>query len=168
VSIGSGGSGTTAATVLTYTVGPNFGGARNALIRVRWPNNSTLLEIHQDAGTSAVFTMTDPNTSSSATTTCQIKLTSTSCVFTASGGFTSNAIYTWHVEYQYGGGVSHDFSSTSPSFSFTQTCGGPGSTAAGVEAPLNVTLTVTDGPSNVTVVSGAGGQPPLLIKFFTC
>jgi hypothetical protein len=168
ISIGSGGTGTGASTVLTYTVAPNFGSARSGLIRVRWTNNSALLEINQAAGTSAVFTMTDPNTSSSATTTCQIKLPSTSCVFTASGGFTSNAIYTWHVEYQYGGGISHDFSSTSPTFAFTQMCSGPGATAAGVETPLNVWLTVTDGASSVGIRSGEGAQPPLLIKFFTC
>jgi len=161
-------SGSGATTTITYTVGANFGGARSSFIRVRWPNNSTLLEINQAGGTIPAFTMTDPNAGSSATTTCQIKTTSTPCVFTVTGNFSSNAIYTWHIEYQYGGTDSHDFSSTNPGFTFTQTCGGPGATPAGTETPLNVTLTVTDGGSSTTVQSGSGGQPALTIKFFSC
>jgi hypothetical protein len=168
VTIGSGGSGSAATTTLTYTVGPNFGAARSTFIRVRWTNNSTLLQINQDGGTSVAFTMTDPNAGPGATTNCAIKTTSTPCVFTVtSGTFSGNAVYTWHIDYPYGG-ASHDFSSTSPTFQFTQTCGGPGATAAGTQLPLNATLTVTDGPTNATVQSGTGGQPPLTITVFTC
>jgi hypothetical protein len=169
VTIGSGSSGTSAATTLTYTVGPNFGSARTGTIRVRWTNNSTLLHLNQASGTAVAFTMTDPNAGSGATTNCAIRASATPCVFTVSAGtFSSSAVYTWHVEYQYGGGVSHDFSSTSPNFQFTQSCGGPGATAGGTQTPLNVTLTVTDGSSNITVQSGAGTQPALTITFFPC
>jgi hypothetical protein len=170
VSIRSGGSGTDATTTMTYTVAPNFGGSRATAIRVRWTNNSTLLEINQAAGTSAAFTMTDPNAGAGATTTCLIKTASTPCTFNVTGTFGSSAVYTWHISYDYpgGSGASHDFSSGTSSFTFTQMCGAPGSTAAGVEVPLNVTLTVTEGGSSVTVQSGSGGQAPLTIKFFTC
>jgi hypothetical protein len=164
VSITGGGTGVGVTSTVTYTVAPNFGGARSSRIRVRWPNNSTLLEINQAAGTSAAFTLTDPNTSSSPTTTCLIKLTNTPCVVTATGSFSASAVYTWHIDYT----ASHDVISTSPTFTFTQTCGGPGSSVGGTEVPLNVYLTVTDGGSTVTAQSGSGVQPALTIKFFTC
>ena len=61
--------------------------------------------------------------------------------------------------------ITHSQTGSSPNFSFTQTCGGPGATASGVETPLNVTLTVTDSNGTTTVQSGSGAQPPLTIKF---
>lgn len=167
VSIVSGTSGSDATTTVTYTVAPNPGGARSTQVRVRWTNNSTLLEINQGANTTA-FTMTDPNNGPGATTTCLVRSTATSCVFAATGSFTGTTTYAWTASYQYGTAVVHSQIGTSPTFQFTQTCGGPGSTASGVEAPLNVTLTVTDSNSTTTVQSGLGGQPPLIIKFFTC
>jgi len=169
VTIGGGGSGTGTANTLTYTVAPNFGGARSGTIRVRWTNNSTLLQINQAGGTAVAFTMTDPNAGSGAASDCAIRTTSTPCVFTVTTGtFSASAVYTWHIDYQYGITASHDFSSTNSSFTFTQTCGGPGATVGGTQLPLNVTLTVTDGNSSITVQSGAGSQPPLTITFFTC
>jgi hypothetical protein len=169
VTIGGGASGSSTTSTLTYTVAPNFGSARSGTIRVRWTNNSTLLQINQDGGgTTIAFTMTDPNAGSGAATNCAIRLTSTPCVFTATGSFSANAVYTWHIDYQYGITASHDFSSTNPSFQFAQTCGGPGATVGGTQTPLNVTLTITDGNSSITAQSGAGSQPPLTITFFTC
>jgi hypothetical protein len=169
VTIGGGSTGTgEAPATLTYTVGRNFGAARTALIRVRWTNNSTLLQINQEAGTTAAFTLTDPNNSSSTTTTCLIRTTSTPCRLDVTGSFSTNATYTWAINYQYGGTISHDFTSSGQSFSFTQRCGGPGATAAGTETALNVTLVVTDGNSTTTVQTGQGGQPGLTIKFFSC
>ena len=166
VTIGSGTSGSGATTTMTYTVAPNFGSARSGTIRVRWTNNSTLLQIDQAGGNAVAFTMTDPNAGSSATTNCAIRTTSTPCVFTATGSFSASAVYTWHIDY--GGTASHDFSSTNPSFQFAQTCGGFGATVGGTQTPLNVTLTVTDGNSSISAQSGAGSQPPLTITFFTC
>jgi hypothetical protein len=167
VSIVSGSGGTTPTTTITYTVEPNPGGARSTLIRIRWTNNSTLLEINQQANTTA-FTMTDPNNGPGETTTCLIRSTATPCVFAATANVTGTATYTWSVSYQYGATVTHSQSGASPNFQFTQTCGGPGATASGVETTLNVTLTVTDSNGTTTVQSGSGGQPPLVIKFFTC
>ena len=167
VSLVSGTSGTDATTTLTYRVEPNTGGARSTQIRVRWTNNSTLLEINQ-AGFTTGFTMTDPNTSTEATTTCLIRVASTPCVFRAIADVAGPATFTWTVTYQYGTLVSHSQTGTSPSFTFTQSCGGPGSTAGGTETTLNVTLTVTDANGTTTVHSGSGAQPPLTIKFFTC
>ncbi len=167
VAITGGGSGTDATTTMTYTVAPNPGGPRSALIRVRWTNNSTLLEINQEANTTT-FAMTDPSSGPGETTVCSIRSTATPCVFAARGNFSGTATYTWSASYQYGNTVSHSQSGTSPNFSFTQTCGGPGSTAGGTDTPLNVTLTVTDANGTITVQSGSGGQPPLVIKLFTC
>ena len=167
VSLVSGTSGTDATTTLTYTVAPNTGGARATAIRVRWTNNSTLLEINQEANTTA-FTMTDPNNAPGATTTCLIRVANTPCVFAATGNVTGVATYTWAVSYVYGGTVTHNQTGASPNFTFTQSCGGPGATPAGVETPLNVTLTVTDANGTTTVRSGEGNQPPLIIKFFSC
>ena len=167
VSLVSGTSGTDLTTTLTYTVAPNTGGARSTQIRVRWTNNSTLLEINQQALTTA-FTMTDPNNAPGATTTCLIKLAATPCQFAATGNVTGTATYTWSASYQYGGTVTHNQTGSSPNFSFTQACGGPGATVGGVETALNVTLTVTDANGATTVQSGVGSQPPLTIKFFTC
>jgi hypothetical protein len=167
VSVVSGASGSDATTTVTYTVAPNTGGARATAIRVRWTNNSTLLEINQAAFTTA-FTMTDPNNAPGATTSCLIRVLNTPCAFAATGNVTGTATYTWNASYVYGGTVTHTQTGTSPNFTFTQSCGGPGATVAGVEAPLNVTLTVTDDTGTTTVQSGAGNQPPLIIKFFTC
>ena len=168
ITITGGATGTAASSTLTYTVGRNFIGARSGFIRIRWTNNSTLLAVTQEAGTAAAFTLTDPNNSSSTTTTCLIRTTSTPCRLDVTGSFSSSAIYTWSINYQYGGTISHDFTSSGQSFSFSQTCGGPGATAAGNGTALNVTLVVTDGNSTTTVQTGQGGQPGLTIKFFSC
>ena len=167
VSTGSGSSGSAATTTLTYTVDPNLGAARSGQIRVRWTNNSTLLDIHQ-ASNVIGFTLTDPNAGPEPTTTCLIRTASTPCVLTATGNVTRPATYTWTVSYQYGVPVTHNQTGSSPSFSFTQSCGGAGSTAGGTETALVVTLTVTDANGTTTVQTGQGSQPGLSIRFFTC
>ena len=167
VSLVSGITGSDTATTLTYSVEPSTGSPRSGLIRIRWTNNSTLFEINQGSST-ASFTLTDPQNSTAPTTTCLIRTASTPCVLTATGPVTGTATYSWVVTYDYGGLVSHSQSGSSPTFTFNQSCGGPGSTVGGTEATLNVTLTVTDANGTTTVQSGSGGQPPLIIKFFTC
>lgn len=169
VTLVSGTSGSEPTTTLTYTVdpNPNPSSPRSTQIRIRWTNNSTLLEINQAAFTAA-FTMTDPQNSTDPTTTCLIRATATPCVLAATGPVTGTATYSWTASYQYGALVSHSQSGASPNFTFTQTCGGPGSTVGGTETTLNVSLTVTDANGTTTVQSGSGGQPPLTIKFFTC
>jgi hypothetical protein len=165
--VGGSSGGAEMTTTVTYTVAPNTGGTRSTFIRVRWTNNSTLLEITQEA-VSAAFTMSNPSVGPGAITTCEIRLSPTTCAFTATGNVSGTATYAWTASYEYGGTIIHNQTGTSPNFSFTQSCGGPGATPAGVEVPLNVTLTVTDANGSTTVQSGAGSQPPLIIKFFTC
>ena len=165
ISLVSGTSGSAATTTLTYTVAPNSGGPRSTQIRVRWTNNSTLLQIDQ-AGLGAAFTLTDPQNSIDPTDTCMIKTSPTPCRLTAVGNFTGGATFAWTVTYQYGGPVLH--TGAGGSFTFTQSCGGSGATPGGTEAVLSVTLTATDVNGAITVQSGSGGQPPLIIKFFTC
>jgi hypothetical protein len=168
VSLVSGTSGSTATTTLTYTVDPNPGAARTTQIRVRWTNNSTLLQINQAANTLG-FTLTDPNNGPDVTNTCLIRTTNTPCVLTATGTVAGPATYTWAVSYQYGVPVTHNQTGSSPNFTFTQTCGGPGATVSGTETALVVRLTVTDANGTTTIVeTGQGTQPALIIKFFTC
>ncbi|HEX8028377.1 MAG TPA: hypothetical protein VF491_07950 [Vicinamibacterales bacterium] len=168
VSIVSGGSGTGDTTTLTYNVAPNPGGTRSTAIRVRWTNNSTLLEINQQQNNTAFF-MTDPLNDSATTTTCLIRSASTPCLFAATGAVVGSATYSWTASYEYGTTITHSQSGSSPNFSFTQGCGGPGSSASPGDTPLNVTLTVTDSIGNVTTVqSGTGNQPPLFIKLYSC
>ena len=81
---------------------------------------------------------------------------------------TGAATYTWAVSYNYGTTITHNQSGASPNFSFTQACGGPGSTSAGTVTPLAVVLTVTDSVGTTTVETGVGDQPALTIQFFTC
>lgn len=169
VTITGGAAGSAATNTVTYTVGPNFGAARTTFIRVRYANTSTLLEITQAAGNTIAFTLTDTNAGSGAVTTCSIRTASTPCVLAVSSGvFSSTATFTWHVEYQYGGGISHDFTSTASSFTFNQSCGGPGAISTGASTTMFVWLEVRDGTSIVNLQSGAGGQPTLNISFFTC
>jgi hypothetical protein len=167
VTLVSGITGSDAATTLTYRVDPSGGSSRSGLIRIRWTNNSTLFQINQGASSGA-FTLTDPQNSVNPTTECLIRTMSTPCVLTATGAVTGTPTYTWVVSYQYGTVVSHSQTGSSPTFQFTQTCGGPGSTSGGTETALNVTLTVTDANGTATATSGSGSQPALTIKFFTC
>jgi hypothetical protein len=164
VTLVSGTSGTDT-TTLTYTVAPNPGTARSTQIRVRWTNNSTLLQIDQ-LGFGVGFTLTDPQNSVNPTDTCLIRTSPTPCVLTAVGDFATGATFAWTVTYQYGTTVLH--TGAGGTFTFNQSCGGSGSTPGGTEAPLSVTLTATDANGSRTVTSGSGAQPPLLIKFFTC
>ena len=158
---GGSSGGTDLTTTVTYSVAPNTGGSRSTNIRVRWTNNSTLLGINQE-GFNTGFTM------SGGGTTCEIRSSPTTCAFAASGSVSGSATYEWTAVYQYGTTVTHTQTGTSPNFSFTQSCGGPGATAAGTEATLLVVLTVTDANGTTRVESGSGNQPPLIIKFYTC
>ena len=168
VTLVSGTSGSDATTTLTYTVAPSSGGPRSTQIRIRWTNNSTLLEINQGAS-SGSFTMTDPQNSINPAFTCLIRTASTPCVFQATGNVTAGATFTWTVSYTYGSTpFTHTQSGAASSFTINQSCGGSGSTSGGTEAALSVTLTVSDANGTTTVTSGSGGQPPLTITFFTC
>ena len=114
VSIVSGTSGTDATTTLTYTVAPNPGGARSTQIRVRWTNNSTLLEINQAGEQHRVHHDRSANTEPGTTTTCLIRSTATPCLFTATGTVTGTATYAWTASYQYGTTITHNQTGSQP------------------------------------------------------
>ena len=166
VSIGTGGSGTDT-TTLTYAVAPNPGAPRATQIRVRWTNNSTLLQITQ-GGNNSGLTLTDPNNSPAPTTNCMIKTAATPCVLTATGAVVGTATYTWAASYNYGAPITHTQSGASPTFTFNQMCGGPGSSPTGTVSPLEVTLTVTDDTGTFTMQAGQNGLSAFTIQFFTC
>ena len=170
ISLLSGTTGSGATTTLTYFIPPNFGAAQTGYIRVRWPNNSTVLDINQAAGNGVSFSLIDPLTAPGvATTTCLIKSAATPCTLTAVGGnFSANATFTWSINYQIGATISQIVTSRERSFTFTQTCGGPFATAAGTLIPLNVILVVTDGDISITRQTTLGGQAALSLRLFGC
>jgi hypothetical protein len=122
----------------------------------------------------ASFQMFDPATQAGATNVCRVtsgynstcQLRSTSFPL----GTNTIVLYEWTVQYTYGTVKTITQSGASSStLCFSDTCGGPQSTADGVAQPLAVTLTVTDNlGTKVTATSGGGSQPPLFVRLFTC
>lgn len=154
--------------VLTFNVANNSGAARTGFIRFQWPGGATALEITQGS-LNLAFQFFDPATSTSPTTECQLRTTSTTCTLQAVTQNLPNPVasYSWHVEYAYGGTKVRSQTGSSPSFSFTESCGV--SDPNGSPIPLLVRLTATDTAGNsATLVSGQGGQPTLQLKAFNC
>ena len=133
------------------------------------------------ASASAGFQLTDPGTSgSSPTTECRIRSSTplpappapTTCTLQSTSiplGTASIVNYAWVVQYTYVTGKTLTQSGSSPTFSFTDTCGQATSTDDGISQPLSVMLTVTDNNgATATATSGTGNQPPLFIRLFTC
>ncbi|PYR46168.1 MAG: hypothetical protein DMF95_18930 [Acidobacteria bacterium] len=133
------------------------------------------------ASASAAFQLTDPGTSgSSPTTECRIRSSTplpappapTTCTLQSTSiplGTASIVNYAWVVQYTYVTGKTLTQSGSSPTFSFTDTCGQATSTDDGISQPLSVMLTVTDNNgATATATSGTGNQPPLFIRLFTC
>jgi hypothetical protein len=131
------------------------------------------------ASVSVAFQLTDPGTSgSSPTTECRIRSatpapgTPTTCTLQSTSfqlGTAAIVNYAWTVQYTYVTGKTLTQTGSSPTFSFTDTCGQLGSTDDGVSQPLQVSLTVTDSNGGVsTATSGTGNQPQLAIRLFTC
>jgi hypothetical protein len=163
VSITNGGSGSATGT-LTYTVAPNSGPPRSTQIRVRWPNNSILLEINQAGSALNVsILLVDPAQSTQPTSVCQIKTPATRCQLIANATLSATSTFAWTVTYNYGVVITKTQSNTSNQFTFTEQCGGSGSTAAGTDTPMNVSVTVTD-PNNGTETATS----VFTIKLFTC
>src|SRR5262249_53124259 len=138
-------------------------------------SNEVTLVVGPTAPTTLVasFQMFDPSTQQSATDTCRItsSLGSTCRLQSTSFPLGTNTIvsYTWTVQYTYGTVKSFTQTSSSTTFSFTDSCGGDGSTSDGVTQPLSVTLSVTDNlGATATATSGAASQAPLKIRLFTC
>jgi hypothetical protein len=130
------------------------------------------------ASLSGGFQLTDPATSgSSPTSECRIRSTlllpiATTCTLQSTSiplGTASIVNYSWVVQYTYATAKTLTQSGSSPTFSFSDTCGQTTSTSDGVSQPLSVILTVTDSSgATATVTSGTGNQPPLFIRLFTC
>ena len=130
------------------------------------------------ASVSTAFQLLDPATSGASTTECRIRSatpapgTPTTCTLQSTSlplGTVSIVNYAWTVQYTYVTGKTRSQSGSSPTFSFTDTCGQTGSTDDGVFQTLQVILTVTDSNGNMaTVTSGTGNQPPLFIRLYTC
>jgi hypothetical protein len=129
--------------------------------------------ITQDASTLvASFELFDPSTQSGPTTECRFTGSPTTCQL-RSGSFTfgGNFIvsYEWTVQYTYGVVKTLSQTSSSPTFSFSDSCGGDTSEPSGPAQALSVTLTVTDNIGDTaTAVSGSGNQPPLIVRLFSC
>jgi len=131
------------------------------------------------ASVSASFQLLDPSTSGgSATLECRIRSatpapgTPTTCTVQSTSiplGTAGIVSYAWTVQYTYDTTKSRTQVGSSPTFSFTDSCGLTGSSDGGTAQPLQVILTVTDTNGNTaTVTSGTANQPALTIRFYTC
>ncbi len=173
ITVTSGASGTGNGTV-GYTVASNSTGAsRTGTITIA----GQTFTITQSATVPLVasFQLFDPAAQSTPTTECRFRSvgsTATTCVVrSTSFPLSTNAIvnYEWTVQYTYNTAKTFTQSSASPNFSFSDTCGGITSTDDGAANPLSVTLTVTDNTgATATATSGAGTQPALVVRLFTC
>jgi hypothetical protein len=168
LTITSGSSGTGNGTV-TVSVAQNPGSNRSGSVTVA----GQAVTINQDSSALvASFELFDPAAQTTATTECRINSTPTTCQLRSrSFTFGTNAIvsHKWTVQYTYDTAKTLTQTDPSPTFSFSDTCGGSQSTVDGVAQPLSVELTVTDNNGDTaTAVSGIGSQPALIVRLFTC
>jgi hypothetical protein len=160
-------------TTVPYSVGQNVGGSRSAKIHVAWSGGSADFVVNQ-GGTpyQGSFTLTDPFRGPGATSECWFRSLSTPCNFTATANLpgSGNYTYTWTATYINGTQKTVALTtSATPNFSFSDTCGTTDATAEGSPADLNVTLTITDSAGNtISLTSGQGNQPALVVRRFTC
>jgi len=160
-------------TNVPYSVAQNTTGSRTGKIHIAWFGGSTDVQVNQ-GGTpfQSSFTLTDPFRGPGATSECWFRSTATPCNFTASANLTGpgNYTYVWRATYFYGTQKTVTLTtSATPNFAFTDTCGGTDATTDGSPAELSVTLTITDSAGNtITLQSGQGNQPALVVRRFTC
>ena len=162
-------SGTGSGTV-TATVAANGGAPQSGTLTIA---GQTVTISEGGGGIAPGFQFFDPGTSTSPTTVCLITSASgTTCSLQSTSfplGATALVSYAWTATWTDGVAIVRSQSSTSPTFSFTYTCGGTSSTVDGFNASLAVTLTVTDSAGNTaTATSGSGSQPPLFLRLFKC
>jgi hypothetical protein len=158
---------------IPYSVASNLGNAdRTGVITATWSGGSATFTVRQTGSPYAVsFTLVDGFRSVNSTTQCHIRSSTTPCTFTASTNLPGNNVtYTWAAFYNYGNTAKVvRQASTSNVFVVSDSCGGQGSSAGGEEYGLTVELRVEDDRGNViTIASGQGSQPSLLMKMFTC
>lgn len=154
---------------VTISGAANSGSARSGVVTIA----GQLVTVNQASGAlRAGFQLFDPGSQPDATTTCRINGSPTTCQLrSTSFTFGSNTIvhHAWTVTYTYGTTKVLTQSGPGSTFSFSDSCGGPGSSAEGPSQPLSVTLTVTDNLGNTaTATSGSGDQPALNLRLFSC
>jgi hypothetical protein len=159
--------------LVPYTVESNLGNAdRTGVITATWATGTATFTVRQTGSPYAVsFTLVDGYRSVNTTNECHIRSSSTPCTFTASNNLPGNNItYSWAAFYTYGIAKVVRQTSTSNVFVLSEACGGAGSSSgSGTEEALLVELRVEDDRGNVvTIASGQGRQPSLLMKLFTC
>ena len=158
-------------TTFPYSVAQNTGGVpRSGRITVSFAGGSTEFRVNQGGVPFNVgFTTTDPfRSGSQPTTECWLRSTATPCTFTAFANLPGNTYtYAWTATYVYG--TTKSSAGTASALTITDGCGGAGATVDGPPVELVVTLTVSDEQGNtVTVRSGEGNQPALVLRLFSC
>jgi hypothetical protein len=170
VTVSAGASGTGNGTV-TVTVAANTGAARTGTLTIA--GQTATINQSATSGIAASFVLFDPGLSTNPTTECRITSgIATTCTlqsFSTPLGTNSLVSFSWTAQWTDGTVQTRTQDGASSAFSFTWTCGGPGSTDDGAARPLAVTLTVTDNAGGTaTVSSGSGSQPPLFLRLFKC
>jgi hypothetical protein len=168
MTIVSGASGVGNGTI-TVSFAANSGGTRQGVLTI----NGQAVVVTQDSGLIAVaFDLYDPATQASATTECRFRSNPSTCQLRSTSFPRSTntlASYTWSLQYTYGTVKTITQTETAGTLSFSDVCGGEGSTAEGAAQPLSVTLTVTDNTgATASATSGSGNQPALFVRLFTC
>ena len=166
----SGNTGNTAGS-LAYVVAGNPGDPRSGSLNLNFPGGSARLPIFQsEPQYNVTVHIIDGARSVNPSTECWVDHPNTKCALTAVANL-PNAIdkYDWTVTYFYGSLVTRTEVDSSPTFTITEGCGGPGSTASGTDVDVAVRLMVTDQVGRTaTINSGAGRVPALRFRFFTC
>jgi hypothetical protein len=156
-------------TIIPFSVAQNLGASRTGRIRFAWSGGNAAFTVFQERNPFAgVFTLVDPFRSPESTTECWFRSAATPCNLTVGANLPgSNYVYSWYVSYFYG--TQKIITSTAAAFTFTDQCGGTDSSAGGTPSDLSVSVTVTDDRGNtLTLHSGSGQQPPLLVRLFSC
>ncbi len=170
LTVKSGASGSGNGTVV-ITAAPNPGRTRSGTVTI----GGVTFTVTQDDGITASFQLLDPGQSTAATTECRIRGatgSTTTCTLQSTSitqGPKAIVSYAWTIQYTYVTVKTLTPVSTVPTVAIADQCGQTSSTDDGVSQPLSVSLTVTDsGGNTATATAGAGSQPALAIRLFTC
>jgi hypothetical protein len=168
MTIVSGASGNGNGTI-TLSFQANGGGTRQGVLTI----NGQAVVITQDSGLISVgFELYDPSTQAAVTTECRFKGNPSTCQLrSTSFPRSTNTLqsYTWSLQWTYGTVKTINQTETTGTLSFSDVCGGEGSTVDGPAQPLSVTLTVTDNTgATASASSGTGTQPALSVRLFSC
>ena len=154
-----------------FSVTTNNGGDRVGRIRVTYAGGSQTLRVFQ-AGPpfNGSLSLVDNFRSTASTTECWFRSTSTPCTLTVSTNLPGNNYsYSWIVSYFYGVQKTIQLNNgTSASFTFSDQCGGAGSSVEGTPTDLSVTVVVTDDRGNTQTFQSGAHTPPFLVRLFTC